>query len=100
MISVTRDSPINLLFYWNKPVKDRLGRSVQNHHFIAVIRPPECVSLSSKSDKNWVLGKSSRFIANIHSVEIVQIPIAFQHSKIHCLRPAVSSLGVCPTPAR
>jgi hypothetical protein len=99
MIDVIRDSPLGLFYYCDKPVTGGLGRSCQNLLFIAAFRPQDWFSLSPKSDANWFQGENSRLIASLRIPGISLIPIAFRHTEILCLRPAVSSLGACPTPA-
>ena len=100
MITVIRIAPLWLFCYWKKPVMGRLGRSGQNDCFIAVIGSQYWLILSSESHDYWVQVESSRLIASLHTTGIIQIPIVFQHTELPCLRPAVSSLGACPTPAR
>ena len=51
MIAVIHGSPLRLFDYWKKPVTDRLGRSLQNHHFIVVIGAQNWFSLSPESDE-------------------------------------------------
>jgi hypothetical protein len=99
MIIVIRDSPFSLFYYWKKPVTGRLCRSSQNDRFIVVIRLQDRCALSSESYENEFQTENSRFTADRHTTGIVQIPIALQHTVPPRLRPAVSSLGACPTPA-
>ena len=99
MITVIRGSLLRLFYYWKKPVTGRLGRSHQNGHLIAVIRTQEWFSPSPESYQNWFQGENSKLIASLHTTRIIQIPIVLWHTEIPCLRPAVSSLGACPTPA-
>jgi hypothetical protein len=99
MITVIRGSLLSLFYYWKKPVTGRLGRSHQNGHFIVVIGTQEWFSLSPQSYENWFQGEYRRLITDHHTTGIIQIPIAFRHTEIPCLRPAVSSIGACPTPA-
>jgi hypothetical protein len=99
MITVIRDSPLRLFDYWKKPVTGRLGRSCQNHHFTVMIGTQDWLSLSPERYENWFQGENNRLIASLYTTSIIQIPIAFRHTEIPCLRPAVSSLGACPTPA-
>jgi len=99
MITIIRGSPISLLFYWKKTVTDRLGRSHQNQHFIVVIGTQNWVSLSPESYENELQTENSRFFTDLHTTRIIQIPIGFRHTASPSLRPAVSSLGACPTPA-
>ena len=100
MIAVICRSPWRLFCYWQKPVTGRLGRSSQNNSSIAVISSQERSALSSESYRNWLQVESSRFIKELNTTRITQIPIVFPHTEPPCLRPAVSSLGACPTPAR
>jgi hypothetical protein len=100
MITVIRGSLFSLFYYWKKPVKGYLGRSCQNHDFIVVIRTQCRFVLSPINHENWLLAENSRFITDPHTTEITQIPIVFLYTEAPCLRPAVSSLGACPTPAR
>ena len=99
MITVIRGSPFRLFCYWKKPVKDRLGRSGQIACFIAEIRLQDWFSLSPEGYQIVIQVENSRLITDLHTTEIIQIPIVFQHSASPWLRPAVSSLGACPTPA-
>ncbi len=99
MITVIRSSPISLLFYWKKPVTGRLCRSGQNDRFIVVIGPQDWFSPSPKRYENELQVENNSFITGLHTTGIIQIPIVFRHTEISCLRPAVSSLGACPTPA-
>jgi hypothetical protein len=99
MITIIRDSSLRFFDYWKKPVTDRLGRSRQNQHLIVVIGTQNWFSLSPESYLNEFQTEYDRFITYLHTTGIIQIPIAFRHTGIPCLRPAVSSLGACPTPA-
>jgi hypothetical protein len=99
MITIIRGSPISLLFYWKKTVTDRLGRSRQNHRFIVVIGPQNRFSLSPESYENELQTEYSRFFTDLHTTGIIQIPIVLRHTASPSLRPAVSSIGACPTPA-
>ena len=99
MITIIRGSPLRLFDYWKKPVTGRLGRSRQNHHFIVVIGTQEWFSLSPESYENELQTEYSRFFTDLNTTRIIQIPIGFRHTASPCLRPAVSSLGACPTPA-
>jgi hypothetical protein len=98
MISVIRGSLFCVFFYCEKSEMGSLGRYSQNHHFIVVIEIQDWLSLSPESYQNWFLGKSNRLIASLYTTDIIQIRIVFRHTEIPCLRPAVSSLGACPTP--
>jgi len=103
MIIVIRRSPVSLLSYWKKPVTGRPGQSSQNHHFNLVIGAQDWLSPSPESHGNGLQTENSKLITNLtnlHTTGIIQIPIVFRHTEIPCLRPAVSSLGACPTPAR
>jgi hypothetical protein len=100
MITVIRNSLFSLFFYCKKSVTGRLGRSSQNGSFIAVISSQERSALASESYRNWYRSKNSRLITDFHTTSTIQIPIVSRHTGIPCLRPAVSSLGACPTPAR
>ena len=99
MITVIR-APLKLLCYWQQPVKDRLGRPCQNDRFIAVIRLQNRSFPFPDGDKNWLQSENNPSITDLRIPELIQIPIVLQHTEIPCLRPAVSSLGACPTPAR
>jgi len=100
MIAVIRDSPLWLFCYWEKPVMSRLGRPCQNDRFIAVTNSHERSALASESDRHWHQNKNSRLITGGYTTAAIQIPIVSRHTETPCLRPAVSSLGACPTPAR
>ena len=99
MIAVIGNSPLWLFCYWKKPVKGRLGRSCQNPRFIVVIGTQCWPVLSSGNHVNWFQVENNRLITDFHTIRIIQIPIVFRHTEIPSLRPAVSSLGACPTPA-
>jgi hypothetical protein len=99
MITVNRDSLFSLFFYCEKPVMGCPGRYSQNHRFIVMIGTQDWLSLSPERYENSFQGENSRLIANLYTRGIIQIPIVFRHTEIPCLRPAVSSLGACPTPA-
>jgi hypothetical protein len=100
MITVIRVAFFELLHYWKKPVTGYFGQSRQNGHFIVVIGTQEWSSSSPKSYKNWFQVENSRFNTDLLNTRKVKNPIVFRHTEIPCLRPAVSSLGACPTPAR
>jgi hypothetical protein len=101
MIAVIRIAPFELFYYWKKPVKGCLGRSCQIDCFIAVTGTQCWFVLSSGNHEKWLQVENNRLITALHTTEIIQIPIVFQHTASSpCLRPAVSSLGACPTPAR
>jgi hypothetical protein len=99
MITVIRIAPFGLFDYWEKPVTGRLVRSRQNDHFVVVIGTQDCFPLTPESDENGLQAENSRLITDLHTTRIIQIPIVFPHTASPCLRPAVSSLGACPTPA-
>ena len=99
MITVAHGSPRRMFGYWQKPVTDHLGRSSQNHRFIAVIRLQNRSYPFLDGDKNWLQPENSPLITDLRIPELIQIPIVFRHTEIPCLCPAVSSLGACPTPA-
>jgi len=99
MITVIRGAPERLFCYWQKPVMARLCRTGQNDSFIAVISSQERSALASESYRNWHRDENSRLFTGGYTSEIIQIPIISRHTEIPCLRPAVSSLGACPTPA-
>jgi hypothetical protein len=96
---VIRDSPLGLFYDREKPVTGGLGQSSQNGSFIAVINAQVRSALTSKSYRNWHRNIISRLIAGGYTTAAIQIPIVSRHTEIPCLRPAVSSLGACPTPA-
>ena len=100
MIAVIRIAPFWLFYYWEKPVTGRLGRSSQNGSFIAVISSQEGSALASEGYGNWHQDENGRLITGSYTSKIIQIPIVSSHTETSCLRPAVSSLGACPTPAR
>ena len=100
MIIVIRGSLFSSLDYWKKPVTGRPGQSSQNDRFVVVNGTQEWFSLSPEGYENWVQNKNSKLNTDLNTPGIIQIPIALQHTETPCLRPAVSSLGACPTPAR
>ena len=99
VIIVIHGLPRRWFDYWQKPVTGRLGRSGQNHRFSAVIRLQNSSFPFLDGDKNWLQPENNSLITDAHIPEVIQIPIVLQHTEIPCLRPAVSSLGACPTPA-
>lgn len=99
MITVIRGSPFGVFDYWQKLVTDHLGRLYQNHRFNAVIGLYNRSFPFLDSDKYWLQSENNPSITDLHIPEFIQIPIVFRHTEIPCLRPAVSSLGACPTPA-
>ena len=99
MIAVIRIAPFGVFYYWQKPVTDDLGRSSQDDSFIAAINFQERSALASESYRNWQRNKNGRLITDGHTTATIQIPIVSRHTEIPGLRPTVSSLGACPTPA-
>jgi hypothetical protein len=97
---VIRDSSLGLFYYWKKSVTGGPGRPCQNDRFIAVINSHERSALASENYRHWHQNKNSRLITGGYNTAVIQIPIVFRNPEIPCLRPAVSSLGACPTPAR
>jgi len=100
MIAVIRVSLFRLFCYWQKPVMNRLGRSCQNHDFIIAFRAQCWLVLFLINGKNRIHAGDNRIMTGHYTTAAIQIPIVFRHIEIPCLRPAVSSLGACPTPAR
>jgi hypothetical protein len=100
MIAVICRSPLKFVCYWQKPVMGRLCRTCQNDSFIAMFSSQERSALASESYRCWHRDENRRLFTGGYTSEIIQIPIVFLHTEIPCLRPAVSSLGACPTPAR
>jgi hypothetical protein len=96
---VNRDSPLGLFYYRQKPVTGGIGRPDQNDRFIAMINSHERSALATESYRKWHRNKNSRLITDSYTTAAIQIPIVSRHTEIPCLRPAVSSLGACPTPA-
>jgi hypothetical protein len=96
---VIRDSPLGLFYDRDKPVTGSLGRPGQNDCFVAVTRLQNRPLPLLGGDENWLQPENSPLITDLHIPEIIQIPIVSRHTEITCLRPAVSSLGACPTPA-
>ena len=99
VIIVIHGSPRGLFDYWQKPVTGDLGRPCQGHHFIAVIRLKNRSFPILDGYKNWLQPENNPLITKPRIPELTQIPIVLQHTEIPCLRPAVSSLGACQTPA-
>jgi hypothetical protein len=99
MITVIRIAAFGLFDYWEKPVTGRLGQSCQNNRFIVMIGLRDWFSPSPERSENSFQDENSRMIADLHIHGIIQIPIVIRHTESPCLRPAVSSLGACPTPA-
>jgi len=100
MIAVIRIAPFRLVCYWKKTVKGCFCRSCQIDCFIDVTGTQYRLVLSSGNLVNGSQVENNRLITDLHLTEITRIPIAFRHTEIPCLRPAVSSFGPCPTPAR
>jgi hypothetical protein len=96
---VIRDSPLGLFYDRQKSVTGGLGRPGQNDRFIAVTRLRNRPLPLLGGDENWLQPQNNPLITDLHIPEIIQIPIVSRHTEITCLRPAVSSLGACPTPA-
>ena len=96
---VIRDSSLGLSYYWKKSVTGGPGRLCQNDRFIAVINSWEKPALASENDRHWHQNKNRRLITGGYTTAAIQIPIVFRNPEIPCLRPTVSSLGACPTPA-
>jgi hypothetical protein len=99
VIIVIHGSPRRLFGYWQKPVTGRPGRYRQNHRFIVVTGTQRWLVLSSGNHGNWLQGENFNVLPDLHTTRIFQIPIVSRHTEIPGLRPAVSSLGACPTPA-
>ncbi len=99
MITIIRGSLISLFFYCEKSVMGHLGRYSQNHRVIVVIGTQDWLSPSPERYENWFQSENSWLIASLYTTGIIQIPIVLRHTEVPCLRPAVSSLGACPTPA-
>jgi hypothetical protein len=100
MIAVIHIAPFGVFYYWQKPVTGGPGQSSQNGRFIAMINSRERSALASQRYRNWHRDENGRLTTDFHTTAIIQIPIVSRHTETPCLRPAVSSLGVCPTPAR
>ena len=100
MTKVIRDSLFSLFYYWGKPVMDRHGCYRQNGYFMTAIRTQCWFMRSSNSSRNWYQGGNSQPIPDRHTLWVIQIPIVTRYFALPWLRPAVSSLGACPTPAR
>ena len=99
VIIVIHGSPRRWFGYWQKPVTGRLGRSGQTIRFSAEIRLQNSSFPFLGGDKNWLQPENNSLMTDLRIPELIQIPIVLQHTEIPCLRPAVSSLGACPTPA-
>ncbi len=99
MIKVIRYALFSLFYYCEKPVMDRLGRHRQNGHFMVVIRTQFRYSRSQPGDEYSHQGEIIGVNPDHHASQIIKIPIVHWHTSSPCLRPAVSSLGACPTPA-
>ncbi len=99
MIAVIRIASLGLFYYREKLVTGGPGRPGQNHRFIAVIRLQNRSLPFLDGETNWLQRENSRWITDLHTTRFIQTPIGLQHTEIPCLRPAVSSLGACPTPA-
>jgi hypothetical protein len=96
---VIRITLLGLFYYRDKPVTGGLGRSSQSDRFIAVTRLQNSSLRLLDGDENWPQPENNPLITDLHIPKIIQIPIASRHTEIPCLRPAVSSIGACPTPA-
>jgi len=81
MIAVICRSPWQLFCYWQNPVMGRLGRSFQNHHFNVVIGIQFWFITSSGNHVNWLQVENSRFIRDLHTTGVIQIPIVFRTLK-------------------
>jgi hypothetical protein len=96
---VIRDSPFSLFYYRQKSVTGGTDRPGQNDRFIAMINSHDRSALATETYRKWHRNKNSRLITGGHTTAAIQIPIVSRHTEIPCLRPAVSSLGACQTPA-
>ncbi len=99
MITVIRIASLGLFYYRENPVTGGLGRPGQNHLFIAACRPQDWFSPSPERYEKPFQDENCRVIADLRTPGFIQIPIVLRHTETPCLRPAVSSLGACPTPA-
>ena len=99
LIAVIHIAPFGVFYYWKKTVTGDPGRSCQNDCFIVVIGTQCWLVLASGNHGNWLQGENFNVLPDLHTTRIIQIPIVSRHTEIPCLRPAVSSLGACPTPA-
>ena len=99
MIKAIRDSLFSLFYYWRKPVMDRFDRHHQDDYFMTGIGTQYWFTRSPNSDKNWCQSENSQPTTDRYTLRIIQIPIATWHFVLPWLRPAVSSLVACPTPA-
>ncbi len=99
MTKVIRDSLFRLFYYWRKTVMDRFGRHRQNGYFMTGIGTQYWFTRSSNSARNWCQSGNSQPTPDRYTPRLIQIPIAPQYFALPWLRPAVSSLGACPTPA-
>ena len=61
-----RNSPFGVFYYWQKPVTGRLGRSGQNHRFIAVINSQERSTMASESYRVASEQKQSTDYSRLH----------------------------------
>lgn len=99
MIKVTRDSLHRLVYYWRKPVMDRFDCHHQNGCFMNAIDTQHRFTRPPNSDESWCKSENSQPTADRYTPRLIQIPIALWHFELPWLRPAVSSLVACPTPA-
>ena len=98
---LTKNFLLQLFYYWNKTVTDRSGRSAKNAGFIGIIRLKTQSMLIKINKKSSIHTRNNQVITGRYTSEITQIPIGLlRQTDIPCLRPAVSSLGACPMPAR
>jgi hypothetical protein len=99
MIKVNRDSVFSQFYYWRKPVMDRFDRHHQNGYFMTGIGTQYWFTRSRNSDENWCQSENSQPSTDRYAPSLIKIPIALWHFALPWLRPAVSSLVACPTPA-
>ena len=72
MIIVVHGSLFSLFDYWQKTVKDCLGRSCQNDCFITVIRLQNRPFPFPDGDKNWLRPENNPLIIDLRTPELFQ----------------------------
>jgi hypothetical protein len=99
MIKIIRDSLFSQFYDWRKLGVDRFDRHHQDSYFMMGIGTQYWFTRSPNSDESWCQSENSQPTTERYIPGLIQIPIALWHFVLPWLRPAVSSLVACPTPA-
>ncbi|MFT5116195.1 MAG: hypothetical protein ACI8P9_005561 [Parasphingorhabdus sp.] len=99
MIKITRDSLFSLIYCWRKLGVGRYDRHGKNGYFMTAIGTQYRFTRSPNSDESWCQNENGQPTTDRYTPGLFQIPIALWRFVLPWLRPAVSSLVACPTPA-